>query len=75
MASIKILNIPLAYVMLKAGCPAWSVLAVKAVLNFICSIVRPCYVKRLYGLPLRRYFREVWIPVYIVTALSVPLPF
>lgn len=75
MASIKILNIPLAYFMLKLGCPAWTALAVKAILNFVCSIVRPCYVKKLYGLPLRKYMLQVWSCVYIVTLIVVPVPY
>lgn len=74
MSGIKILNIPMAYVLLKVGCPAWSALAVKAGLNIVCSVARPCYVKRLYGLPLGSYFKNVWLVVYFVTLLSVPLP-
>jgi hypothetical protein len=74
MSSIKILNIPLAYIMLKAGCPAWTALALKVGLNVVCSIVRPCYVKRLYGLPLLKYMVQVWGNVYVVTALVLPLP-
>lgn len=74
MSSIKILNIPLAYIMLKAGCPAWTALALKVGLNVVCSIARPCYVKRLYGLPLLKYMVQVWGNVYVVTALVLPLP-
>lgn len=75
MASIKVLNIPLAYVLLKVGCPAWSALMLKVVLNIVCSVVRPCYVSRLYGLPLLSYFKEVFGVVYFTTALVLPIPF
>jgi len=75
MASIKVLNIPLAYIMLKMGLPAWTALALKAGLNIVCSIVRPCYVKKLYDLPLLKYMKEVWGIVYLTTALIVPIPF
>ena len=74
MASIKILNIPLAYVMLKNGLPAWTALALKAGLNLVCSIVRPCYVKKLYALPLNAYFRDVFVSVYLSSAIILPLP-
>ena len=74
MSSIKILNIPLAYIMLKIGCPAWTALALKAGLNVVCSVVRPCYVQKLYGLPLGKYMLQVWGVVYLVTALVLPLP-
>jgi hypothetical protein len=74
MSSIKILNIPLAYFLLKIGCPAWTALALKAGLNIVCSVVRPCYVKRLYGLPLSKYMVQVWGNVYLVTAMILPVP-
>lgn len=74
MSCIKVLNIPLAYVMLKMGCPAWTALALKAGLNVVCSIARPCYVRKLYGLPLGKYMLQVWGVVYLVTALVLPLP-
>lgn len=75
MACIKILNIPLAYVLLKVGCPAWSVLLLKAILNVVCSIVRPCYVHKLYELPLGKYFKEVMGVVYLTTIIILPIPF
>lgn len=75
MASIKILNIPLAYVLLKFGCPAWSALLLKVLLNIVCSIVRPCYVSKLYGLPLFKYVKEVFGVVYFTTAVMLPIPF
>lgn len=74
MSSIKILNIPIAYFLLKCGLPAWTALGLKMGLNIVCSIVRPCYVKSLYGLPLRQYLKQVWVVVYLVTALLLPLP-
>lgn len=75
MASIKILNIPLAYILLKFGSPAWTALLLKVVLNVICSVVRPCYVRKLYGLPLAKYFKEVFGMIYLSTVIMLPLPF
>lgn len=75
MASIKILNIPLAYILLKLGCPAWTALLLKVVLNVVCSVVRPCYVRKLYGLPLAKYFKEVLGVIYLTTIIILPLPF
>lgn len=74
MSSIKILNIPLAYFLLKAGYSAWTALGLKAGLNFVCSVVRPWYVKRLYGLPLSKYLVEVMGVVFLVTMIILPLP-
>lgn len=74
MSSIKILNIPIGFIVLKLGAPAWSIFASMACLNFVCSIVRPIYVHHLYKLPLREYFSQVFSKVYIVSAICLPLP-
>lgn len=74
MSCIKLLNIPLAYFMLKIGVEAWSALAIKAALNMVCSIVRPIYMVRLIKFPLRPYYREVIFRCIIVSAISVPIP-
>lgn len=73
MASIKIFNIPLAYILLKLSMPLYTALLIKVVLNIVCSIVRPCYVKKLYKLPLRKYFKEVFFVVYLIAILTVPV--
>ena len=75
MSSIKIINIPLAYLMLKFGLGAWTVLALKAFLNFVCSIARTIYMKRLISLSLIQYCTSVFLPISFVTVLSVPVPF
>ena len=74
MSSIKIMCIPLAYLLFKHGCDAWTALSLKAGLNVICSIVRPLYMKRLISLPLKVYCRSVFLPVSLVTVLSLPFP-
>lgn len=71
---IKITNIPLAYILLRNGMPVWGALALKAAINFICSLVRPCYVKKLYGLPLNRYLKNVLFTIFFVSLISIPLP-
>jgi len=73
-SSIKLLNIPLAYLVLWLGCDAWTALGIKAALNLICSIVRPIYMKRLILLPLLVYSRKVFVPMVLVSIFSLPLP-
>jgi O-antigen/teichoic acid export membrane protein len=74
MSSIKILNIPLAYLLLKMGYSAYWALAIKAILNFVCSVVRPIYMKKLINLHIKEYFFDVVLKVYGVAFLSLPLP-
>ena len=73
-ASIRITNIPLAYLMLKMGCPAWTALALKAALNFICSIARPLYMTKLIDLDFKQYAKDVFVSIVLVFVLSLPLP-
>lgn len=73
MSGIKVLNIPLAYIMLKMGYEAWMALAIKFALNVVCSIVRPIYMKRLINLNLISYAKSVFLPMSLVTCLSLPL--
>lgn len=73
-ASIRITNIPLAYLMLKMGCPAWSAIALKAALNFICSIARPLYMTKLIDLDFGKYCKDVFLRILMVFVLSLPLP-
>lgn len=59
MASIKLLNIPLGYFMLKNGFPLYSIIAIYAILNGLCCIVRGIYMKTLIKLSLNKYFGGV----------------
>lgn len=74
MSSIKIMNIPLAYMLLRMGYDAWTVLALKAALNLVCSIVRPIYMKRLIKLPLLTYCKNVVYPIILISVLTLPIP-
>lgn len=74
MSTIRLLNIPLAYFLLMIGCDAWSALALKVILNFICSIVRPIYMVYLIKLSLSEYLMNVLVKILLVTAISLPLP-
>lgn len=74
MASIKILNIPIAYVLLKEGMPIYSAVAIYALLNGVCAIVRIFYLKRLIEFPVMKYCRDVISRMGIVVLITVLLP-
>ena len=74
MSFIKMFNIPLAYFLLRIGCDAWTALALKAILNFVCSIARPIYMVNLIRLPLWEYFVKVVVKIFAVTVVTLPLP-
>lgn len=74
MSGIKILNIPLAYLLLELEFGAWTALALKAGLNIVCAIVRSIYMKYLVRLSMSMLLKDVLCPVSLVTVLTLPLP-
>ncbi len=73
-SSIKILNIPLAYLALRFGLEAWTALGIKALLNLVCSIARPLYMTRLIRLDFWKYLKDVLFKISLVTILTLPFP-
>lgn len=74
MSSIKVLNIPIGYMLLKNGFPLYSAVALYVGLNMVCCVVRAIYMHYLIHLSLRDYFIGVLLRVLFVTAIVVPLP-
>lgn len=74
MASIKILNIPIIYILLKGGAPLYAAYVVWAAINLVCCIVRIIYMGHLIQLPVLRYFKDVFGSIIAVLAVTVPLP-
>jgi O-antigen/teichoic acid export membrane protein len=71
---IRITTLPATWLLLKYGMEPWTVLVVWVLVNGICYLFRLVYVNRLSGIPLRRYAKEVLMPVILISALAVPLP-
>jgi O-antigen/teichoic acid export membrane protein len=74
MSSIKVLNIPISYILLKTGHPLSVVLVVYVLLNILCSIVRALYMRKLIALPFLHYSAEVVGRIVLTTILSIPIP-
>ena len=74
MGSIKVLNIPISYILLKMGFPIYTILVVYVSLNIVCSIVRIIYLRTLINLDIANYcLKVVWQMVKIVI-ISIPIP-
>lgn len=71
---IKIVNVPLGYLLLLKGMPAYSILILYALLNGLCAIVRIIYLRYLIGLDIKKYFGEVVLRMSIVTLCSIIIP-
>lgn len=75
MSSIKILNIPIGYILLKYDFPLFSIVVLYALLNAVCCIVRAFYMKHLIKLSLKDYFGGVLLRSLFVSIISIPLPY
>jgi len=71
---IRITTLPATWLLLKYGMEPWTVLLVWVLVNGFCYLYRLMYVNRHSGIPLSRYIREVFIPVFLISVLAVPLP-
>lgn len=72
--SILLLILPISYICLKYGLPAYSVFIVHFVMEAIAQLARMIMLRPLIGIKLRDYFTNVYSKVFIVVALSVVIP-
>lgn len=72
--TIKIMAIPLTYIVFKIGGSPADALGVWAALNGVCAIGRTLYMKKLIGLDLVQYLKDVVVKLFLLTILSLPLP-
>lgn len=71
---ILLFNLPVSYVLLKFGLPAYSVLVAGICITFIAFVVRLFIVKLLTCFSLRRFFTNVCLPIILVALLSAVVP-
>ena len=73
--TILLLILPVSYICLLLGCPAYSVFIVHFVMESITQAVRMVLLRPLIGIRIRDYFRHIYLRVFVVVILSVILPF
>lgn len=72
--TVLLLILPISYVLLRLGCPAYSVFIVHFVMEGVCQLARMIMLRPLIGLRLRDYFWNIYSRVAIVVAAAVILP-
>lgn len=70
----QILNIPLSYVLLRAGYEAEWVLIVTIFLSVCCEMLRLYMLRSIIGLQARAFLRQVYLNVIVVTLAAALLP-
>ena len=71
---IKILVLPVSWILLRNGYPISSVLVVYMLANLVCAIARVVWMHYLIGLEIKDYCIKVIWPILYVTAISTILP-
>ncbi len=74
MGILIILNLPIAYLLLKLGFAPESAYVIRIIINIATVIFRLAYLKRKIGFPVIEYLRQTIIPCFLVTLLSLPVP-
>ena len=74
MGSIKILNIPISYILLKLEYHIVSVLIVYVLLNIVCTVVRIWWMKHLIKMDISSYVQNVMWPMVKIVIISIPAP-
>lgn len=66
--------LPISWVALKFGCPAWGVFVVHFLVECICLFARMILLRPLIGIKVMSYIRNIWVRILIVAALSPIVP-
>lgn len=72
---ILLMILPISYIVLKLGAPAYSVFIVHFCVESVAQVARMYMLRKLIDLPMRAYIRHIYIPVVMVVAISCILPF
>lgn len=71
---LLLLNLPFSYIVLDMGYPPESIMVVQIILSIIVLMVRLVFSKVCARLEISKYIMQVFVPIVIVTVISVPLP-
>lgn len=71
---ILLLILPLSYVALILGAPAYSVFIVHFCVESIAQFARMYMLRKLINLPLRAYLKNIYLPIISVVLISIILP-
>ena len=72
---LLILNLPISWAFLKMGYPPQTTMYVSIAISVFAQLTRICFSRKLAGMSVRKYIEFVVLPVVLVTALSLILPF
>ena len=71
---ILLLNLPISYLLLRWGCFPEVTVIVAIIVSQLCLVARLCLLRKMIGLPVRRFIVEVYYNVIVVTGISLVVP-
>ena len=66
--------LPISYVVLKLGAPAYSVFIVHFCVESVAQFSRMYMLRKLINLPMRQYLQNIYIPIVATVAVSIIIP-
>ena len=66
--------LPISYVVLKLGAPAYSVFIIHFCVESVAQFFRMNMLRSLISLPIRAYLNNIYIPVVATVVMSIILP-
>lgn len=73
--TILLLILPISYICLKLGCPAYSVFIVHFFLESVTQLVRMVLLRQQIGVGIKEYVSNIYKPIFIVVVISIIIPF
>ena len=71
---ILLMILPISYIVLKLGAPAYSVFIVHFCVEAVAQLARMLILRKLIDLPLRVYLHHIYLPIILVVLVSCVLP-
>lgn len=72
--STLIMILPISWILLELGFPAYSVFIVHFVMECLCQLARMVMLRPLIGIGLYDYFKSIYLRITIVVAVAIILP-
>lgn len=72
--SMLILILPVSYVALRMGCPAYGVFVIHFIIECITQVLRLFMVRERIQMPVLEFCRSVYLPIACVTIVAIVLP-
>ena len=72
---LQLLNLPVDWMLLKAGCPPQTIFIVAIAIAVLCLCARLFMLRKMIGLDVSAFLREVLLREVAVAALAIIVPF